>query len=274
MPCENGNLLRRRNHSAKLGIGARKNGEPAVRLAATMSETASKDTAVNSGETVPTRSDAPKDDSPQDEGVYDTPSFEAIVEAVLFASDAPLPARRIAMIAGQGGAAEVRQTVEALNEKYERVGASFRIESIANGFQMLTMPTFNEFLARLKKTRAETKLSAAALETLAIVAYRQPVIRADIEAIRGVAVGDVLVRLRDMKLVKIVGRAEEVGRPLLYGTTTQFLEVFGLRSLDDLPTVDSSTPDGVPKLRLARNAEDETATPDDGSADSDAQPLH
>jgi segregation and condensation protein B len=91
----------------------------------------------------------------------------------------------------------------------------------------------------------------AALETLAIVAYKQPILRADIEAIRGVAVGDMLVRLRDVNLVRIVGRAEEIGRPLLYGTTTRFLEVFGLSSLKDLPKLDADNPEAVPKLTLA-----------------------
>ncbi|MCH9021884.1 MAG: SMC-Scp complex subunit ScpB [Planctomycetes bacterium] len=93
----------------------------------------------------------------------------------------------------------------------------------------------NQRLSKLFQARRETRLSQAALETLAIVAYKQPILRADIEAIRGVAAGEVLNRLRELNLVKIVGRAEEIGRPLLYGTTKKFLDVFGLGSLDDLP---------------------------------------
>jgi segregation and condensation protein B len=90
---------------------------------------------------------------------------------------------------------------------------------------------------------------------LAIVAYKQPVLRADVEAIRGVAVGDMLVRLRDMNLIRIVGRAEEIGRPLLYGTTTRFLEVFGLGTLKDLPKLDPDSPDAVPKLAPVRDSQ-------------------
>jgi len=115
---------------------------------------------------------------------------------------------------------------------------------------MLTLPVYNNWVKKLQKARGETRLSGAALETLAIVAYKQPVLRADIEVVRGVAVGDMLVRLRDMNLVRIVGRAEEIGRPLLYGTTPHFLEVFGLGSLKDLPKIDPQRPDEVPALKV------------------------
>jgi segregation and condensation protein B len=173
---------------------------------------------------------------------------ESVVEAILFSADAPLPGSKLAEILGTGDARDVRKHVESLNEKYARSRASFRVEEIAKGYQMLTLPVYKPWLAKLHKSRSETKLSAAALETLAIIAYKQPVMRADIEAIRGVAVGDVLVRLREMNLVRIVGRAEEIGRPLLYGTTTKFLEVFGLRALSDLPKIDESQPGTVPPL--------------------------
>jgi segregation and condensation protein B len=102
---------------------------------------------------------------------------------------------------------------------------------------MLTLPAYHTWLAKLLRARQDSKLSGAALETLAIVAYKQPCTRADVEAIRGVAAGDMLNRLREMNLVKIVGRGEDLGRPLLYGTTKRFLEVFGLPSLEDLPQV-------------------------------------
>jgi segregation and condensation protein B len=104
---------------------------------------------------------------------------------------------------------------------------------------MLTLPAYNHWLAKLLRSRQESKLSSAALETLAIVAYKQPCTRADVEAVRGVAVGDMLNRLREMNLVKIVGRAEDLGRPMLYGTTRKFLEVFGLPSLEELPQVEA-----------------------------------
>ena len=103
---------------------------------------------------------------------------------------------------------------------------------------MLTLPTYNTWIRRLKQTNKDNKLSQAAMETLAVVAYKQPVVRADIEAIRGVSAGEMLNRLREVGLIKIVGRAEDVGRPMLYGTTKRFLEVFGLSGLEDLPAVE------------------------------------
>ena len=185
-------------------------------------------------------------------------SPESIVEALLFASNLALGAARIAQIIGIGNARDVKAHIETLNERYESTGASFRIRGISGGYQMFTQPSLDPWIHKLHKTKAETRLSQAALETLAIVAYRQPIIRAEIEAVRGVAVGDVLIRLRDMKLAKIVGRAEDVGRPMLYGTTNRFLEVFGLSSLKDLPKLDDDNPEELPKLHIAQSDEEET----------------
>ena len=176
---------------------------------------------------------------------------ESIVEALLFSTDEPLSGGKIAQILGVGDARDVKRHVDALNQRFEQQGASFRVEAIAKGFQMLTLPAYHPWISKLHKARADLRLSAAALETLAIIAYKQPVLRADIEAIRGVAVGDMLVRLREMELVRIVGRAEEIGRPLLYGTTSKLLEVLGLRTLDDLPKLDPDRPNAVPPLKLA-----------------------
>lgn len=162
-----------------------------------------------------------------------------VVEAILFATDSPLPAAKIANILDVGDARDVRKHIAALNEEYDQRGMSFRIEEIAGGYQMLTAPIYNTWLSRLLRVRQETRLSPAAMETLAVVAYKQPVTRAEIEAIRGVAAGEMLNRLREVNLVKIVGRAEDLGRPLLYGTTKRFLEVFGLGSLEDLPQVEA-----------------------------------
>jgi segregation and condensation protein B len=167
---------------------------------------------------------------------------QSVVEAILFASDVPLPAAKIAQIVGAGDAREVKKHIAALNERYEAAGAAFRIEEIAAGFQMLTLPEYNTWLSKLSKARSDSKLSQAALETLAVVAYKQPVLRADIEAIRGVAAGEMLNRLRELGLIKIVGRAEEIGRPMLYGTTKKFLEVFGLADLRELPQVEELRP--------------------------------
>lgn len=184
---------------------------------------------------------------------------ESVVEAILLSTDVPLSGAKIAQLLGTGDAGDVRQHIDNLNDRYGKAGSSFRIEPIAKGYQLLTLPAYDHWVRRLQKSRADSRLSPVALETLAIVAYKQPVLRATVESIRGVAVGDMLVRLREMNLIRIVGRAEEIGRPLLYGTTSKFLKVFGLSSLKDLPQLDETTsPQTVPLLRPAANDMDET----------------
>ena len=165
------------------------------------------------------------------------PTVESVVEAVLFASDEPLTAERLANIV-ETSVKQARQHIQDLNDKYQANNNAFRIEQIAGGYQMLTLSPYNYWLKKLLHVRSDSKLSPAALETLAIIAYKQPVIRADIEAIRGVAVGEMIRSLCGKGLVKIVGRAEVLGRPMLYGTTKKFLEVFGLNSLKDLPKIE------------------------------------
>ena len=165
------------------------------------------------------------------------PTVESVVEAVLFASDESLSEARLANIV-ETGVKQVRQHVKSLNDKYQANNSAFRIEQIAGGYQMLTLSTYNYWLKKLLRARSDSKLSPAALETLAIIAYKQPVMRADIEVIRGVAAGEVIRSLCYKGLVKIVGRAEVLGRPMLYGTTKKFLEVFGLNTLKDLPKVE------------------------------------
>jgi segregation and condensation protein B len=162
------------------------------------------------------------------------PTVESVIEAILFATDEPLTDSRLASIV-ETSAKQVRESIDNLNAKYEAGNNAFRIEQIAGGYQMLTLNIYNSWLKKMLHARSDSKLSPAALETLAIVAYKQPVIRADIEAVRGVAAGEVLRSLMYKGLVKITGRAEILGRPMLYGTTKKFLEVFGLNSLKDLP---------------------------------------
>lgn len=158
----------------------------------------------------------------------------SIVEAVLFASDEPLSINRLTKIV-ERSTKEVREAIAELNQKYESNNSAFRIEEIAGGYQMLTLSDYNYWIEKLLQVRGDSKLSPAALETLAIIAYKQPIIRADIEAIRGVSVGEITRNLMYKGLVKVVGRAEVVGRPMLYGTTKKFLQVFGLNSIKDLP---------------------------------------
>ena len=162
------------------------------------------------------------------------PTVESVVEAVLFASDESLSPARLAEITGTS-VKQLRQHIDNLNEKYKANNNAFRIEQIAGGYQMQTLAGYNHWLKKLVRAREESSLSQPALETLAIIAYKQPIIRADIEAIRGVAAGEMMRNLMYKGLVKITGRAEVLGRPMLYGTTKKFLEVFGLNSLKDLP---------------------------------------
>lgn len=181
---------------------------------------------------------------------------ESVVEAILFATDAPVSAAKIAQILAVGTAGDVKDHVQSLNDKYAETQMSFRIDHIAKGYQMLTLPAYKPWLTKLLRVRGESRLSPAALETLAVVSYRQPVLRAEIESIRGVAAGDMLNRLRELNLVKIVGRAEEIGRPMLYGTTKHFLEVFGLGTLDDLPEIEDVIPPPPPPDAETNEAHD------------------
>jgi len=159
----------------------------------------------------------------------------ALVEAALLAADEPLTARRIAAVTDLEDAALVRRLLSKLQTFYEEEGSAFQVHEIAGGFQLLTRPEYHPWLLRLRQSGHDLRLSPAARETLAIVAYRQPIMRADVEAVRGVQCGDVLRLLMEKGLVRIAGRHDSLGRPVLYGTTKKFLQVFGLRSLKDLP---------------------------------------
>jgi len=167
----------------------------------------------------------------------------ARIEVVLLTNDRPVTEQKLVEMLGlkTGGkgkdtaSAQVREAIDTLNAEYAAQGRAFRIERLAGGYQLLTAPVFAPLLARVHGLRQQGRLTPAALETLAIIAYRQPMLRAQLEAIRGVACGEVLKSLMERRLVKIVGRSEEVGRPMLYGTTPEFLRVFGIANLSDLP---------------------------------------
>jgi segregation and condensation protein B len=157
------------------------------------------------------------------------------MEALLLSTHHPLTAGRLAELLDLEATRPVRKAIQQLNEEYASAGRCFRIEQVAGGYQILTLPEYGDVLKKLHQKEGDAKLTKAALETLAIVAYKQPILRADIEAIRGVACGETVRSLMEKHLVKIAGRAEEPGRPILYGTTKRFLELFGLNSLKDLP---------------------------------------
>lgn len=170
------------------------------------------------------------------------PEPKKIVEAILFSSPEPLTTSRLGDVLDGVDGRSVRLAVKELNEEYERGGRSFRIEEIAGGFQMLTRPEYAEFVDKFRTIVRKSKLSQAALEILALIAHKQPITRAEIESIRGVQCGEVLRSLIDKRLIKISGRKDIPGRPLLYATTKNFLEHFGLKSIKDLAKF---TPDGI-----------------------------
>lgn len=165
-----------------------------------------------------------------------------LLEALLMSTHHPLTANRLAELVESKSIKPVRQAVAALNRQYAHTGRAFRIEQVAGGYQILTLAQFGPAVRSLHQREADAKLTKAALETLAIVAYKQPILRADVEAIRGVACGETIRSLMEKHLVRIAGRAEEPGRPILYGTTKRFLELFGLNSLKDLPEPESALP--------------------------------
>ncbi len=193
-------------------------------------------------------------------------AFASKAEALLFSLDRPLPPVRLAEALGlvpreevaegdapppkkgstkhkvdqatrEGAISRLAGAITHLNADYERTGRSFRIELLAGGYRVMTLPQFAQVIADFHRARLAAKLSRPSIETLAIIAYKQPITRAQLEAIRGVACGEVLRTLIERKLVTIKGRAEELGRPLLYATHPKFLEQFGLSSIKDLPTL-------------------------------------
>jgi segregation and condensation protein B len=183
----------------------------------------------------------------------------ALVEAALVAADEPLTAKRLVVAAGLDDAGEARRLVARLRELYDADGTAFQVEEVAGGYQLLTRPEYHPWLTRLRRSAPELRLSPAARETLAIVAYRQPIGRADVEGIRGVQCGDVLGQLMEKGLVRIAGREESLGRPMLYGTTKKFLQLYGLKNLRELPQAEGLTPPAAKKKPTGDEPEEESA---------------
>jgi len=208
---------------------AEANGEAAGEPAA-ITEVADGPVALDdhAAESAPPTDDA---DASETEAALDL----GVLEALLFSTHHPLTTDRIKELMELGTAKHVRKAIHALNAAYEQTGRTFRIEQVAGGYQLLTLPEYGDYLKKLHQKEVDSKLTKAALETLAIIAYKQPILRAEVEAIRGVACGETIRNLMEKHLVRIAGRAEEPGRPILYGTTKRFLELFGLNNLKDLP---------------------------------------
>jgi len=165
--------------------------------------------------------------------------FKPAVEALLFATDEPLSVTRIRDIfGGNTDKDEINQVIGELKDEYNSSPRGFCLEEVADGYQILTKVEYHHWVSKLLKKKKEYKISNACLETLSIIAYKQPILRVDVESIRGVQSGQMIRTLVDMGLVKVSGRSELLGRPLMYSTTKKFLQNFGLKSIKDLPSPD------------------------------------
>lgn len=161
-----------------------------------------------------------------------------IIEAMLFVSDKPLFVNEIKGVLEDIDGRDVKDIISELSKEYEETNRAFRIKEMAGGFQVVTDPVLAPWLKKLYKTSGADRLTGPSLETLAIISYKQPVTKPEIEAIRGVNVDGVLKTLVEKSLVRVAGRKETVGRPILYGTTSEFLQYFGLNSLEELPKLE------------------------------------
>lgn len=168
----------------------------------------------------------------------DDTNLDNIVLALLFSADEPLTVRKIAGVLEDVPVAEITASVDKLRARFDDEAWSIKIEKIGGGFQLSSRPEYASYVARLYSGRRKLRLSKAALETLAIIAYKQPTTRAEIENVRGVNCGGVIANLLERCLIKITGKAKVLGAPFLYGTTPEFLEYLGLNSLKDLPSLE------------------------------------
>ncbi len=204
-----------------------------------------------------------------------------IIESLLFVADEPLPVDRIKKILIQAETGEIREAMAELTAEYEARGGGFYLDEVAGGYQIRTRPQYTDWIKKLIQPKP-LRLSKPALETLVIIAYKQPIIRSDIEHLRGVDCGGVIRVLLERKLIRVLGRKEIAGRPLIYATTKRFLEIFDLKNLRDLPT-----PKEIEELAAATNEgnqavivdstqeleDDQETSADSESVGKDAQPI-
>lgn len=187
-----------------------------------------------------------------------------IIESLLFVAEAPLTVDRIKSVVSVSDTREIREALARLAEEYEARKGGFLLREVAGGYQIRTRPEYTEWIKRLLQP-SPPRVSKAALETLAIIAYKQPVLRSDIEHIRRVDCGGILRMLLERKLIRVLGRREIPGRPLIYGTTKQFLEIFDLKDLKDLPTPKEIEAMATPPSREA--AQDPVSDPPEETED-------
>ena len=178
----------------------------------------------------------------------DVQALMQTTEGVIFITREPITTTKLVQYARLRNGKEARQLIEQLNKQYDKTNCAYRIEQVAGGYQLMSRPVFAGWLKRLEHTIAPQRFSAPSIETLAVIAYRQPAMRAEIEAIRGVGCGEVIRQLMERDLVRIAGRSKELGRPYLYATTRTFLELFGLGSIEDLPLMNIPAQLEIPEV--------------------------
>jgi len=203
----------------------------------------------------------------------DDVEIKPVLESLIFVSDCPIRLETLVEILPESNKEAILETIRRIKREYEEDSKGLELVEVAGGYQFRTKPKWAEWVQRLKKTKP-VKLSRSALETLAIVAYRQPIIRPAIEEIRGVDSGWVLRTLLEKGMIKIMGRKDMPGRPIVYGTTKAFLELFGLNTLSDLPTPKEveppPTPEEIPKEEIGK-IETEKAMPTEASPLEEAE---
>lgn len=196
-------------------------------------------------------------------------SLKLIVESLLFASDKPLSARDIHAALSDVKLPDVKSALRVLQYEYEAMGRSFGLKEIANGYQFRSHADYGPFILKMLQT-SPNRLSRATMETLAIIAYKQPLLRQEAEMIRGVDVGGVLRTLLEKGLIRIMGRKNLPGRPLIYGTTKKFLEVFDLKDIDALPKLKEITSFGAEEYEGTGNGENGEKETPEGRAEESA----
>lgn len=197
-------------------------------------------------------------------------NVKPVIESLLFASEKPLTIEQIKDVLGNLDPAQLRAALEELRSEYEQANRGIRIIEVAGGFRMITAPGFAVFLKKLFKGRHTERLSKPALETLAIIAYKQPLTKAEIESLRNVNVDGIMKSLVDKNLIRICGRKKSAGRPIVFGTTKQFMEYFGLKSLDELPKMEDFS--AMVENKEAVNRENEIEEIPEGSPIADEDP--
>lgn len=213
--------------------------------------------------------------SPALSEIQEERALKGILEALLFVSSEPIPVvRLVALLGGAVSKTEVEQALNSLQRDLEQEGRGLQLVQIAGGYRLVTKQEYAPWIKRLEKSKAAPKLSRSALESLAIIAYKQPVVRGEIEEIRGVETSGVLRTLLERKLVRIVGRKEVPGRPIMYGTTKFFLEHFGLRDLSELPPLREFKELGESEQAFLPIEEDVDVSDDGESGATEDAPFH